>query len=62
MRHTFSRSASALALAALACSASAHDAHHKASAKDAQHTGGIRTAPAPKVKPALGSPRFQCNK
>ena len=33
-----------LALAALTCSASAHDAHHgKPGAKDA-HTGGIRTA------------------
>jgi hypothetical protein len=61
MRHTsrsslLHRAATALALAALACSASAHDAHHdkshKPGAKDA-HTGGIRTAPAPKVKPAF---------
>lgn len=53
-RSFFHRSATALAMAALACSASAHDAHQhgKPGAKDA-HTGGIRTAPAPKVKPAF---------
>ena len=41
--HSFFRTAAALALVAAACAAGAHDAH----------TGGIRSAPAPGVKPAF---------